>query len=94
MCLPIDALQRSHTLPLPARVLTAAALLTTAVPLQALQELNASDNDITDLPEELAQMQSLKSLWLYGNRLSQLPVALARMPSLQSSPRQRLLHQS
>ena len=52
---------------------------------QALKELNAADNVITDLPPELMQLQSLKGLWLYGNQLTSLPAQLARMPQLQST---------
>lgn len=51
--------------------------------LQALQVLDASDNDMTGLPAEIGQLKELRRLDLSNNRLTGLPHELGQLSKLE-----------
>uniref|UniRef100_UPI00358E9942 p53-induced death domain-containing protein 1 isoform X2 n=1 Tax=Myxine glutinosa TaxID=7769 RepID=UPI00358E9942 len=52
--------------------------------LQALRDLNVSDNELVVLPDELGELTSLERLDASGNLLTSLPESLAQIHSLTS----------
>ncbi len=71
-------------LPLPA------TLLLPRRPLTMVTEVNVGNNQLTEVPEELFQMQSLQMLKLYHNELTSLPSSDDLYNTLYTSPIQRL----
>ena len=59
-----------------------AALPTSIASLRALRLLDANDNLISMLPEELCECASLETLLLYRNRLSKLPAGIHKLQRL------------
>lgn len=54
--------------------------------LQALEELNLSDNELVAVPEGvLAGLPKLRAVWLYGNRLTSLARSLLGAPALKGA---------
>jgi len=48
------------------------------------QYLDLSDNQLSDLPKEIAELKNLKKLYLNDNQLSDLPKEIAELKSLQT----------
>lgn len=73
-----DRLSASATVSLPRR------------PLTMITEVNVSNNQLAQVPEELFQMQSLQVLKLSHNELTSLPISDCPYETLYTSPLQRL----
>ena len=51
--------------------------------MHALQDLSLAGNQLTQLPDNIGNLQSLKRLQLSGNYLETLPDSLCKLESLQ-----------
>ena len=51
--------------------------------LQALEELNVSDNELERVPERWSSLQALRTVWMYGNRLRALPADIFALTQLE-----------
>lgn len=51
--------------------------------LQAVEELNVSDNEIASMPGSWEGLRACKLMWLYGNQLKSFPAALFQLPKLE-----------
>ena len=54
--------------------------------MQALEELNMSDNELERVPEQWSGLQALRTVWMYGNRLRALPADIFALPQLECEP--------